>query len=140
MRFRELSRSYFRQGKARYRTAKLAYNQRNYPYSVRQAQESVELVLKGALKLVGVEHPKLHDVSDALLSNTDRFPEQFRVRVDQLAKISKQLARKRAPAMYGEETRGLPPEKLFDRTDAKKALDDARKILDACDMLFASAR
>jgi len=140
LRFRELSRSYFRQGKARYRTAKLAYNQRNYPYSVRQAQESVELVLKGALKLVGVEHPKLHDVSDALLSNTDRFPEQFRVRVDQLAKISKQLARKRAPAMYGEETRGLPPEKLFDRTDAKKALDDARKILDACDMLFASAR
>ena len=140
MRFRDLSRSYFRQGQARYRTAKLAYNQRNYPYSVRQAQESVELVLKGALKLVGVEHPKIHDVSDALLSNVDRFPEQFRARVDQLAKISKQLARKRAPAMYGEETRGLPPEKLFDRTDAKKALDDAKEILDACDVLLASAR
>ena len=140
MRFRELSRSYFKQGRARYRTAKLAYDQRNFPYSVRQAQESVELVLKGALKLVGVEHPKLHDVSEALLSNIDRFPKRFQERVDQLAKISKQLARKRAPAMYGEETRGLPPEKMFDRTDAKEALDDARKILDACDMLLAPAR
>jgi len=138
LRFSELSRSYFRQGRARFRTAKLAYNQRNYPYCVRQAQEAVELVLKAALKLIGVEHLKFHDVSDVLQSNVHRFPKSFQKHADWVAKISKDLARKRAPAMYGEEMRGLPPEKLFDRDDAKKALDDAKKVLDACKNLFAS--
>ena len=135
MRFKELSQSYFRQGRARYRTAKLAYNQRNYPYCIRQAQESVELTLKGALKLVGVEYPKFRDVSEALLANVHLFPEWFRKRVDEMAKVSKELARKRAPAMYGEEARGLPPEKVFDRDDAKKAINDAKKVLDACKKL-----
>ncbi len=138
MRFSELSRSYYRQGRARFQTAKLAYDQRNYPYCVRQAQESVELVLKGALRLIGVEYPKFHDVSDILQSNVHRFPKSFQAHVDRVAKISKSLARKRAPAMYGEEMRGLPPEKIFDRDDAKRALDDAKKVLDACKNLSVS--
>ena len=29
---------------------------------VRRAQEVVELVLKGALKILGIEYPKIHDV------------------------------------------------------------------------------
>ena len=136
LRFKELSRSYFKQGRARYQTAKLAYNQYNYPYCVRQAQESVELTLKGALRLVGVEYPKSHDVSEALLSNLNRFPERFRKSIGEAARISKELARKRAAAMYGEEASNLPPEKIFDRNDAKKAIDDARQVLETCKKLL----
>jgi HEPN domain-containing protein len=137
LRFKELSRSYSKQARARYRTAKLAYDQRNYPYCIRQAQESVELTLKGALKLVGVQYPKFLDVSEALLSNVHLFPEWFRKRVDEMAKVSKELARKRAAAMYGEEAKGLPPETVFDRRDANKAVNDAKRVLDACKKLFA---
>lgn len=139
MRFKELSQSYFRQGRVRLRTARLAYGRRNYAYCVRQAGEAVELTLKGALRLVGVEYPKVHDVSDVLVSNIQRFPESFQECGGEIATISKELARKRAPAMYGEETTGLPPEKMFDRGDAKKALDDAEKVLDACKNLLAQA-
>ncbi len=137
MKFRELARSYFRQGRARYRTAQLAYGDRNYPYCVRQAQESVEFLLKGALRLIGVEYPKFHDVSDALVANADRFPERFRMRIEEFAKISRELARKRAAAMYGEEAKGLPPEKVFVRSDGRKALDDAKTVLDACTKLLS---
>ncbi len=132
LRFKDISRSYFRQAQARLQTAGRAYTQRNYPYCVRQAQESAELELKAALRLMGVEYPKVHDVSDALQSNRHLFPETFQLHIDELVKLSRELARERSVAMYGEEARGLPPEKIFDKQDAKKALDAARKVLKAC--------
>jgi hypothetical protein len=41
---------------------------------VREAQEIVELSLKGMLRQVGVESPKWHDVGGFLLQFGDRFP------------------------------------------------------------------
>jgi HEPN domain-containing protein len=42
---------------------------------VRLSQECVELSLKAVLKAVGIEYPKIHDVSDILIDFVDRFPE-----------------------------------------------------------------
>ncbi|MEM2014416.1 MAG: HEPN domain-containing protein, partial [Desulfurococcaceae archaeon] len=57
-----MARSYLRQAEERIRHAKEALEGGNYPYVVRQCQESVELLLRAALRLVGVETSKWHDV------------------------------------------------------------------------------
>jgi len=74
----------------------------NYPYVLRQCQEAVELLLKAALRLVGIEPPKWHDVGAILKREVERFPGWFRSEVPKLARISRKLRREREPAMYGD--------------------------------------
>ena len=57
-----MARAYLRQARERLRHANEALEGGNYPYVVRQSQEAVELSLKVAPRLVGVEPPKWHDV------------------------------------------------------------------------------
>ena len=62
----ELAEQYIRQAEVRVKHSSEALEDGEYPYVIRQAQESVELALKGALKLIGVEPPKWHDVGPIL--------------------------------------------------------------------------
>lgn len=45
----------------------------NFSDVVREAQEAVELALKGMLRAVGVEPPRYHDAGSLLLEHGDRF-------------------------------------------------------------------
>ncbi|MGQ9858995.1 MAG: HEPN domain-containing protein [Thermodesulfobacteriota bacterium] len=47
----------------------------------REAQEIVELALKGMLRVVGIEPPKYHDVKGLLLEHRDRFEKNVAVRL-----------------------------------------------------------
>ncbi|MGC8933152.1 MAG: HEPN domain-containing protein [Candidatus Methanodesulfokora sp.] len=94
----------------------------NYPYAVRLSQECVELCLKAVLKAVGVEYPKIHDVSDVLLDFKDRFPDWFQEELDFLSWSSKILVKKREPSFYGAEEDVLSPEEVMDEEDAKMRL------------------
>ena len=122
------------QAKRRLETSRRETLEGSPAYAVRSAQECVELSLKAALRLLGVEYPKKHDVSRVLLLFKDRFPEWFNV--DLFAIKSKELAEKREPAMYGDEQRG--PDELFTREDVERALSDAEEIYRACKRLFDS--
>src|SRR5881628_1289543 len=62
----------------------------------------VELSTKALLRSRGVEYPKFHDTSPALLALKDGLPEK---EASFLAKASEELSRKRALAMYGDEAR-----------------------------------
>ena len=53
-----MAKSYVKQAEERLYHAKEALKRGNYPYVVRQCQEAVELLLKAALRLVGIEPPK----------------------------------------------------------------------------------
>ena len=107
---------------------------------VRYSQECVELSLKACLRLVGVEYPKVHDVGDILRAESERFPGWFREEVDRLAEISRDLAEKRAPSMYGVEVAGKSPEELFNKDDAVKALEDAELVHKLARSLLEQAR
>ncbi len=69
--------------------------------AVRRSQEVVELALKGGLKVLGVDYPKVHDVAPV-------FSEQLRqkresvdtLELDRIEEISLWLAQARAPAFY----------------------------------------
>ncbi|MBU4373450.1 MAG: HEPN domain-containing protein [Candidatus Methanoperedenaceae archaeon] len=58
----KMALSYLHGAKSRLESAKNAFNGKDFPYVVRLSQECVELSLKSALRFVGIEPPKWHDV------------------------------------------------------------------------------
>ncbi|MEZ0394685.1 MAG: HEPN domain-containing protein [Desulfurococcaceae archaeon] len=135
----DMARSYVRQAEERLLHAREALGRGSYPYVVRQCQEAVELLLKAALRLVGVEPPKWHDVGPVLRRERARFPEWFQHEVDALARISRRLRREREPSMYGDEEAGVPPELLYDRADAEEALGSAEHVYEVVARLLGEA-
>ncbi|RLF15168.1 MAG: DNA-binding protein [Thermoprotei archaeon] len=130
---RDMAKSYLKQAAERLRHAE---ESSSLPYIVRQSQEVVELSLKAALRMVGVEPPKWHDVGPVLKQVADRFPEWFKNRIPRLASISRRLRREREPSMYGDEETGTPPEELYTVEDAREALNSAKEVYEACKALF----
>lgn len=104
---------------------------------VREAQESVELCLKGLLRLVAVEPARTHDVAGVLRRESARFPEWVRAEIDHLAAISTEMAGDRGLAFYGDERQGLGPQDLFDEADALRALDNLEYVADIASRLLA---
>ena len=134
----EMAENYLRSARVRLRHAEEALSEDEYPYVIRQSQEAVELALKAALRLAGIEPPKWHDVGPILRESAERFPEWFRENIDELAGISRELRREREPSMYGDEETSTPPYKLYSRRDAEKALLNAKKTLELCEKLLTT--
>jgi HEPN domain-containing protein len=133
----EMARSYLRQAEERIKHAEEALKTGNYAYTIRQSQESVELALKGALRLLAIEPPKWHDVGPVLKRHRELFPRWFRDRIDDVASISRKLRREREPSMYGDEETGTPPDQLYSLLDAEESVRYAREVLDLCLRLLA---
>lgn len=104
---------------------------------MRRAQECVELCLKAVLRLYGVEYPKAHEVSAALVRIRDRLPPWFAERLDLVVEASVSLASQRAPSFYGDELRRIPAGRLFGRREAEDALNYARELLSMVKKLMA---
>jgi HEPN domain-containing protein len=117
----KIAKSYLRQAEARLEDARDALIEGNYPYAVRLGQECVELSLKAVLKAVGIEYPKIHNVSDILVDFVDRLPEWFRAELEFLRESSKILVKKREISLYGGEEAFLSPEEVISEGDAEDA-------------------
>jgi HEPN domain-containing protein len=135
MRTDAMALAYLRQASSRLKAAKPAFKRKDYAFTVRQSQECVELSLKAALRLYGVEHPKEHDVKELLFEVRGRFPKWFSSHVEEFGEISMELARDRGPSMYGDEEKGIPPSELFGKDDAVKALKSAEFVYRRCERL-----
>jgi len=104
------------------RDAKGALNEQDFNLAVRRAQEVVELALKGALKILGVDYPKIHDVAPV-------FSDQVRQKrsindpsvLQKIEEISLWLAESRASSFYLDRE--------YSKEDAEQALDDAVFVL-----------
>lgn len=99
-----------------------AINNEDWNLAVRRSQEVVELSLKGFLKFLGVDYPKVHDVglifSREAKNKGASFSEDIFRRIQE---VSKWLAEARAPAFYGE--------RYYTKKDADKAYEDAVFVL-----------
>lgn len=109
-----------------------------WPDVVREAQEAVELFLKAALRAAGVEPARTHDPAEILRANVDRFPPWFADRVPDLAAVSSELVGHRGIAFYGDERRGIPPDLLFGREDAERALEQVSFVRSLCERLVTT--
>jgi len=132
----KIAKSYLRQAKARLKDAKEAFLESNFPYAVRLSQECVELSLKAVLKAVGIEYPKVHDVSDVMVEVKERFPEWFRLELEFLRESSKVLVKKRELSLYGGEEAFLTPDEVIDKKDAEDATKRVEKTYALCEKLL----
>lgn len=90
---------------------------------VRRAQEVVELSLKGILKIMGIDFPKVHNVAPLFINLLHEKGIKLEKEVaEKILFISKLLAKDRAPAFYGE--------KIFLKEDAERAQKGAKDILE----------
>jgi HEPN domain-containing protein len=104
------------------RDAQGALNEKDFNMVVRRVQETVELALKGALKILGVDYPKVHDVaplfSEKLRQKRGIDDQEVFQRIEE---ISLWLAQSRTPSFYFERD--------YSVEDAEKAIQDGFFIL-----------
>jgi len=94
---------------------------------VREAQELVELALKGMLRAIGVEPPKFHDVGGLLLEHRGKIAPEAREELGRAAEISKQLRKERELAFYGDID--FIPTEEYTTEDGDRAYADAAWVV-----------
>lgn len=125
---RTLAQSYLRKARARLKILDVLLEEEAYSDVVREAQEIVELALKGILRCLGVEPPKQHDVSSMLCEYRHRLPTDVESAVDKLSQISRWLRKEREFSFYGDID--FIPTEEYDRQDADRATADARFVVE----------
>ena len=122
-----------REAESIFRRDQGALNERDLNMVVRQAQKAVELTLKGALEILGIDYPKVHDVAPLV-------SEQLRQKrgindpevLQRIEEISLWLAQSRIPFFNFERDYGVEAaEKAFQ--DAAFVLAEAKKLLGISD-------
>lgn len=117
-----LAASYLTKARLRLTILRTLFDGRGYSDVVREAQEIVELALKGMLRQVGIEPPKFHDVGPLVRHHSARFPLAIE-EIDRLAEISAWLRKEREFAFYGDID--LIPTEHYTVDHATRAMTDA---------------
>jgi HEPN domain-containing protein len=115
----DLASDYIRRARIRLKALDLLFEEESWADVVRESQEIVELSLKALLRARGIDPPRVHDVSEVLLAERDRMPEDLSGEVEKLSGISRTLRRDRELAFYGAED--LTPSGFYSREDATEA-------------------
>lgn len=118
-----IARDYLKRARLRRRALDTLFEGQGFADVVREAHEVAELVLKGALRFVGVDPPKRHDVRGAVVREIGRFPKACREDLVRLAEQASALAAERGHAFYGDEVGLVGASELFGAEEATKALD-----------------
>lgn len=130
----ELSISYIKRAKIRFRLIGQFLEEGDYADVLRESQEIMELIQKALLIKVGIEPPKWHDVIDIILENLQRFPEEVRDEIKQMRKDCKWLRSQRELSFYGDMD--FIPEKSYTLEDAERAMDSVRKFIAIADRVM----
>ena len=107
--------------------AQRAYTKSSYNLAVRRSQETVELALKGILRLIGIEYPKVHDVGDVFLEHMVKFSQDVD-NLKKIATISRRLAKDREPSFYME--------RIYSEAIAKETVESARFVYEYIEKLL----
>ncbi|ABB13638.1 HEPN domain-containing protein [Carboxydothermus hydrogenoformans] len=94
-----------------------------YSDVIREAQEIVELAVKGMLRQIGIDPPKQHDVSPLLSEHQEKLPADVISNIPEIMRISKWLRKEREFAFYGDID--FIPTEEYTLQDAQKAINDA---------------
>lgn len=121
-----LARSYLTKAEKRLKALAVLKAEAAHSDVVREAQELVELALKGMLRAIGVEPPKFHDVGGLLLEHREKVDPEVRGDLGRAAEISKRLRKERELAFYGDID--FIPTEEYTAEDADRAYGDAEWI------------
>ncbi len=123
-----LAKSYLIKATKRLKILDVLLRERDYSDVIREAQEIVELCLKGMLRQAGIEPPKWHDVGSLLLEYKNRFPKSIQKKIKRLAQISRDLRKERELSFYGDID--FIPTEQYTLGDAKKTIRDTKLVFD----------
>lgn len=123
-----LAQSYYKKALTRFKALELFLREEDYSDVVREAQEIVELVLKGVLRKKGIEPPKLHDVGSLIIEHKNKLSESQKPDTVRIAGISKWLRKEREFSFYGDID--IIPTEEYTEADATRAIEDTRFVLD----------
>lgn len=111
------------------RDLKLALQEKDFNLAVRRAQEVVELSTKGALSILGVDYPKVHDVGPILFKYaTSKQCPIDKEKLERISNTSLWLASVRNMSFYGEGE--------YSAKDARKAFEEAEFVLNSITQHF----
>ena len=130
-----LAQSYLTKARVRLAILTVLYDAAAYSDVVREAQEIVELALKGILRQVGVEPPHWHDVGGLLREHATRVPSIPAAELDRLAATSAWLRKEREFSFYGDID--FIPTEQYDATVAMRAIVGARECVAAATRVIA---
>ncbi len=123
-----LAIAYFKKAKARRKTLDVLMNEKSYSDVIRESQQITELILKGILRSIGIEPPKIHDVGKILVQNKNLLSIKMRSGVNKIAKYSFELRKNRELSFYGAYD--VDPWEDYSLEDAKEALSWVDEIFD----------
>ena len=123
-----LALSYMQKSIARLDILTVLLNKEDYSDVIREAQEIVELCLKGILRSAGIEPSKFHDVGPLFLEFKDRFPAIPLSDAQKIARISKDLRKERELSFYGDID--FIPTESYSREDALNAIENVKFVLE----------
>jgi HEPN domain-containing protein len=122
-----LARSYLTKAEKRLKALLVLKQEDAHSDVVREAQEIVELALKGALRAIGIEPPKYHDVGRLLLEHAAKLRAEVRDALPRAAEISTRLRKERELSFYGDID--FVPTEQYTSEDAGRAYDDAAWVV-----------
>lgn len=98
----ELARAYLRLVEDRLQALGIFRERRSYANLRREAQEILELVLKAALRSLGLDPPRVHEVGRLVAREMGSLPEELRAEAETLIGASRELRKDREMSFYGE--------------------------------------
>lgn len=131
-----LVEDYLKRSEKRINALVFLKEQNAYADVVREAQEVVEILLKGLIMLYGLEVPKVHDVSRYIEKNIEAFPQIVKDNLTKIKEISRTLRKERELAFYGLED-WIPSEE-YSLEDAERAINWSREIKGILDKVMGT--
>jgi HEPN domain-containing protein len=125
---RKLAKDYLERSKVRLKMLEFLKNEGAYADVVREAQEVVELMLKGLILYYGLDVPKVHDVSRFIEENINVFPEKIKENLPKIKQISRSLRKERELAFYG--LIDWIPSEEYTIEDAERAITWAKEMFE----------
>ena len=122
-----LAESYLIKARVRLEVLEVYLDKEAYSDVVREAQEVVELALKGMLRQVGMEPPHWHDVGRFVREHRDRFLGVTDAGIERLTKVSTALRKERELAFYGAID--FVPTDEYTREQAEQAIHDVTWVV-----------
>lgn len=123
----KLAKDYFWRAKSRHKVLQILFDDANYADCIRESQELVELLLKGLLRLMQIDPPHWHDVSQVLQDISAKLPNEIQSELPKIKILSSKLRRYRETAFYGDDD--LIPSESFTKEEAQDILKEVHWLV-----------
>ncbi|MCX8070172.1 MAG: HEPN domain-containing protein [Thermodesulfovibrionales bacterium] len=122
----KLINDYLKRSDVRIQMLEFLKDKGSYADVVRESQEIVELILKALIMSVGLEVPKVNDVSRYIEKNINLFPQVISDNLKKIKEISRTLRKDRELSFYGAED--WIPSDEYDVNDAEQSIIWCKEI------------